>query len=247
MPQRFLRPGVTTSQNFNAVDYQAQSFYIRIITLVDDFGRYEADHRLLRSHAFPLGGLNGADIPLKTIAALCEQLSASNLVQFYTAEDGKEYLQVHRWQERARADKSKYPPFDSKCCQRDSKCEPPSSSSSPSSSPSPAGGRQRSLRFTAVKHGLYPREYDALVADAEEEIKKIKSNSANYERKLKPEAAELVESIKARGESHRIDEVLKREDVWERQAMKPQAVADLRAWKDRITEINAARKGLQCT
>ena len=53
MPQRFLRPGITTSRRWNSLDWDSQSFYIRLLTLVDDYGRFDADPQLLKSYAFP--------------------------------------------------------------------------------------------------------------------------------------------------------------------------------------------------
>jgi uncharacterized phage protein (TIGR02220 family) len=124
-------------------DFFTQSLYIRLLTLVDDFGRYEANARLLRSHAFPLGAPDGSDIELKAIVSSCEQMFTNQLVEFYECA-GKEYLQIVRWQERPRSERSKCPAFDNSCkqmfsnvfkCSRDdSKCSPPSSSSSSSSS-----------------------------------------------------------------------------------------------------------------
>ncbi len=142
MPQRFLRPGLTTSQRFNSASWHAQIFYVRILTLVDDFGRYDAEPRLLRSHAFPFGDPTGKEIPVKTVENICKQLSVNALIAFYQDKDGKKYLQVLRWQERPRAEKSKYPPLDNTCEQmfaNDSKCSLPS----PSSSPLPLHPRQR--------------------------------------------------------------------------------------------------------
>lgn len=141
MPQRFLRPGITTSKRFNRIDWITQSFFTRLLTLVDDYGRFEADHQLLRSLAFPLGDPSGAEIPLTTIANICQQLLSARMVLFYSADDGKEYLQLSKWQERARSE-SRYPDpkkevlttFDNKCLQM----LPPSPSPSPSSSPAPA-------------------------------------------------------------------------------------------------------------
>lgn len=153
MPQRFLRPGITTSKKFNRLDWITQSFFIRIITLVDDFGRYEADVFLLRSHCFPRGGPNGEDISCEQVAALRQHLLSSEMVDFYTAPDGKEYLQVLQWQERARAEKSKYPEFDNKCCRLDSKCSPPSPSPSPSptSSSSPSSSSAIAHKGSALE------------------------------------------------------------------------------------------------
>jgi len=135
MPQRFLRPGITTSKRWNRCGWLSQAFYVRLLTLVDDFGRYDADFQLLRSHAFPFGDAKGKDVAPKVVELACRELSANHLVTFYTDGDGKETLQIQRWQERPRAIKSKYEPFDNKCLQMftdDNKCSPPSSSSSPS-------------------------------------------------------------------------------------------------------------------
>lgn len=138
MPQRFLRPGITTSKRWNRCDYFSQTFYMRLITLVDDYGRYEADPELLRSHAFPFGSPNGETVDLQTIVSGLQTLVHKELILTYEI-NGKGYLQLSRWQEHARS-KSKYPepPKADQLQTIDNICSPPSSSSSPSSSPSPA-------------------------------------------------------------------------------------------------------------
>lgn len=86
------------------MSWLAQSFYVRLLTLVDDYGRYEADASLLRSHAFPLR----EDIRAPQVQKLCLELQANQLANFYNVE-GKQYLQLTNWTERARAPVSKYP------------------------------------------------------------------------------------------------------------------------------------------
>src|ERR1700743_3450707 len=108
MPQRFLRAGITSSRKWNSLDWFTQSFYIRLITIVDDFGRFEADSLVLRGLCFPLGDANTDAIQLTTIVSSCQQMFAKHLVEFYIC-NGKEYLQITNWQERARSEKSKYP------------------------------------------------------------------------------------------------------------------------------------------
>lgn len=137
MPQRFLKPGITTSLKWNACTWMAQSFYIRLLTLVDDYGRYEAHPRLLRSLAFPLS----EDLRTEQVLALMKELQAQQLAHFYKAGE-KEYLQLTGWSERARAETSRYPEYDNTCEQMFSdvvkSCGilPPSPSPSPPSSPS---------------------------------------------------------------------------------------------------------------
>ncbi len=110
MPQRFLRPGIRTSERFNSVSFKAQTLFIKLLTLVDDFGRYDGRPAVICGDCFSVwNDLNQADAvnPQET-AALCQQLSASKLVEFYESE-GKKTLQVTQWQERARSETSKWP------------------------------------------------------------------------------------------------------------------------------------------
>lgn len=160
MPQRFLRPGITASRKWNSTDWFTQSFYIRLITLVDDFGRFEADSLVLRGLCFPLGDFFTEPVPLKTIVSSCEQMFAKGLVDFYKSE-GKEYLQITNWKEHARSEKSKYPDNDNTCEQMFSdviKCSLPKSSPSPSSKSSPSSAAAHpsieEVMLAASKTGL---------------------------------------------------------------------------------------------
>jgi hypothetical protein len=118
------------------LDWDAQSFYIRLLTVVDDYGRYDADHELLRSFCFPIR----SDVTVRAVANMCVQLSEAKLATFYKDDEGKEFLQLTKWQERARSH-SKFPgPSDNNCQQvfvTVDKCTPPKPSPSPSPSPSP--------------------------------------------------------------------------------------------------------------
>jgi hypothetical protein len=134
MPVRFLRPGLTTSEKWNALDWMAQSFYVRLITLVDDYGRYEGNPQLLKSHAFPLS----EDVKVQTIVSMCKQLSEHGLAVFYKTQLGKIFLQLTNWQEKPRSE-PRYQALTEDCEQLfaiASKCSPSSPSPSPSPSPS---------------------------------------------------------------------------------------------------------------
>lgn len=150
MPQRFLRPGLTSSRSFNSVDFFSQTLFVRLITLVDDYGRYDAHTKLLCSHAFPL-----SEITCEQMLSACEQLQQAGLV-FFFRKNGKEYLQLSKWIEKPRS-ASKYEAFTDDCEQmfaNDNKCSSPSSSSSPqpSSSPSPFA-RKWPEAADVVQHG----------------------------------------------------------------------------------------------
>jgi hypothetical protein len=104
MPQRFLRPGITTSDGWNSVSFPAQSLFVRILTLVDDWGRYDGRVAVLHGQCFALR----SDIKPQQTAAFRSELHNAGLIQVYTA-DGKDYVQVTKWQERARGTHSKFP------------------------------------------------------------------------------------------------------------------------------------------
>ncbi len=104
MPQRFLRPGITTSDRWNSVSFGAESLYIRLLTLVDDFGRYDARIPIIHGQCFALR----TDVTPQQTAGFRSELVKHHLIEVYIV-DGKEYLQFTKWQERARSERSKFP------------------------------------------------------------------------------------------------------------------------------------------
>lgn len=140
MPQRFLRPGIRTSPRWNAVSHRAARLYVAILTLVDDYGRYDGRPSVLWADAFAVWNdqnPQSAISPQET-AADCQHLAAEKLLEFYEV-DGRVYLQVVQWEEKPR-NKSKWPsptsserlPMAADSCRN----LPPSSSSSPAPAPS---------------------------------------------------------------------------------------------------------------
>lgn len=142
MPQRFLRPGITTSDAWNAVSFEAQSFYVRILTLVDDFGRYDGRVAILHGQCFALR----PDVTVKRTAALRCELHDAILIQVYES-DGKEFIQVERWNERARSEKSKFPDVPP----RQESAGIRSGKTLPSSSPSPLHPRSNAIASTQLR------------------------------------------------------------------------------------------------
>ena len=134
MPARFLRPAIRQSKRWNRVPYIAQSLYIRLLTLVDDFARYDADTELLRSETFPYGDPDGNQHDLLAIDGALLALADKNMLVLYEV-DGHRYLQLTRWQERKRSN-SKWPkPPKEVVCEHlttgDNICTPPTPSPSP--------------------------------------------------------------------------------------------------------------------
>lgn len=103
MPQRFLRPGITTSQPWNDCSFEAQSLFIRLLTVVDDYGRYDGRAAVIRGQCFPLR----EDVTSQRIEQLLDELNERGMTEIYTVDD-KLYVRLLKWQERARG-ASKYP------------------------------------------------------------------------------------------------------------------------------------------
>lgn len=77
---------------------------MRLIMKVDDFGRFHAAPKLLRSLLFPIrDGIRDADI-VRWLAE-CE---SAGLIRVYTSKDAKPLLQIEKFQQRSRAERSKY-------------------------------------------------------------------------------------------------------------------------------------------
>lgn len=103
MPNRILRDW-TDSEPVNALSWQAECLFIRLIMKADDYGRFHANPRLLKSLLFPLkDGLRDADIA-RWIAE-CEK---SGLLRVYTIGD-KPFIEIGKFGQRTRATKSRFP------------------------------------------------------------------------------------------------------------------------------------------
>lgn len=142
MAGRFLRDSILTSKRVDALSAPAEVFYRRLISVVDDYGRVEADPLLLRVWCFPLRVDRTREADIVRWLTECE---TADLIALYVV-DGKKYLQLHRLGE-PRAKKSKCPPppnlraSESICAQMKANVTdaPPSSSitTSPSVTTSP--------------------------------------------------------------------------------------------------------------
>jgi len=81
MPNRILRDWID-SEVVNSLSWQAEIVFTRLLMKVDDYGRFPANPRLLRSLLFPLrDGLRDADITRCLVE--CEK---AGLIAIYNIE-----------------------------------------------------------------------------------------------------------------------------------------------------------------
>jgi hypothetical protein len=109
MPNRLIRPGILTSPRVDALSCGAEVFYRRLMSAVDDYGRLDADWRVLRAQLFPLReGIT--EIQIEAWLGECAQLLPGEddpLVQVYFV-GRKRYLEISNFGQRVRAE-SKFP------------------------------------------------------------------------------------------------------------------------------------------
>lgn len=106
MPNRIVREGILTSEAVNSLNWAEEVFYRRLLSVVDDFGRYFAAPKLLRAACYPLHIDKVSDSDIGKWLSACETAA---LVRVYPATDGKRYLEVQNFKQQQRAKESKYP------------------------------------------------------------------------------------------------------------------------------------------
>ena len=112
VPNRILREGILTSERIEALNWAEEVFYRRLMSVVDDFGRYYARPSLLRAACYPLLLTKVSDSDIEKWLSACENAA---LVRVYVALDTKRYLQLLDFKQQVRATVSKYPPMPSEC------------------------------------------------------------------------------------------------------------------------------------
>jgi hypothetical protein len=106
MPDRVVRAGILTSDRVNELSWASEVFYRRLMSVTDDYGRYDARPSILRAELFALK-LDRVSEP--DIVKWLNECSKAGLVRIYTVNN-KAYLEIQDFNQRLRAMKSKYPP-----------------------------------------------------------------------------------------------------------------------------------------
>lgn len=105
MPKRLIRDW-TDSEKFEALSAEAERLFVRLIQKADDFGRFHANPKLMKSACFPLA----EDLRANTVAAWLTELSDRHLVFCYTSGTGQ-YLAIINYRQRLKKESTpKFPP-----------------------------------------------------------------------------------------------------------------------------------------
>jgi len=99
MPNRIIREGILTSDKVNELSPEAEVFYRRLLSKVDDHGTFDGRPAVLRASLYPLRlDTVSADKCLQLLAECCD----AELVVAYE-NDGKPYIQALNTQWVARS------------------------------------------------------------------------------------------------------------------------------------------------
>lgn len=109
MPTRMLREGILDSDRVNRLDDEEEVFYRRLMSIVDDYGRFEAQRAKLRARLYPLKLDSKSENRVGDLLLACVR---ERLVLVYAA-NGKAFLQLLNFAQQTRS-KSKCPPPDDK-------------------------------------------------------------------------------------------------------------------------------------
>lgn len=107
MPSRYIREDYLTSEHVDALDVHSERFFFRLFLVVDDFGRTDANLKILRSKCYPLKD----DIRTTDISRFLDTVEKAGLIHLYTVA-GKRYLEILRFNQsrsNCRSAKSKFP------------------------------------------------------------------------------------------------------------------------------------------
>jgi len=104
MPNRMLRDW-TDSYAVNELDAGGERLFTRLIMKADDYGRFHADPRLIRSACFPLKD-EVRDTDISRWLAACQK---AGLIRCYAGPLGREYLEIVGFNQRLRLKKPRFP------------------------------------------------------------------------------------------------------------------------------------------
>lgn len=110
MPNRMIRDSCRTSATLDTLSPEAERLFWRLVTVADDYGRFEADPRVLLAQAFPLKV--GTWKPAQ-VARWFDELVQAGILHPYQA-GGKALAAFVTWDkhQRVRAKQSKFAPPD---------------------------------------------------------------------------------------------------------------------------------------
>lgn len=98
MPSRIIRDGILTSERVNTLNWEAEVFYRRLMSVADDYGLYDARPAILRASLYPLQLDKMSECNIQRCLAACEK---AGLILLYSQE-GKSYLMIRSFNQQGK-------------------------------------------------------------------------------------------------------------------------------------------------
>lgn len=112
MPNRIVRDGILFSVAISKLTPHAELLYRKLMSVVDDYGRfYAAPTAILISSCYPL---QVGSVTSEEIECWLRELEQNDLLEIYTVE-GKATLEIRKFNQRRRANTSKFPTNPNNC------------------------------------------------------------------------------------------------------------------------------------
>lgn len=166
MPDRIVRQNILTSDRVNSLSWAAEVFYRRLMSVTDDYGRYEARPSILRAFMYPLKLTKVTD---KDVSNWLDECANADLILIYCVGN-KEYLEIHNYGQRLRLMRSKYPsPSEDSGCQQktaDVSNLPPETKRRESESETESEKKRKEVRAHSV-----PTVKNSFVIPTQEEVR----------------------------------------------------------------------------
>lgn len=98
MPERIIRPGILSSEVVNDLSWPEEIFYRRLMSVVDDYGRFDGRDSILRANLYPLRLDHVSESDVRKWKAGCAN---AGVVRLYSV-DSKPFIEVLKFDQRMR-------------------------------------------------------------------------------------------------------------------------------------------------
>ena len=232
MPNRVIREGFLDSDKINSLSEKEQNFFIRIMLLVDDFGKFDARPNLLSSRCYPVSDTRQTDV-----SKMLTKLKEVGLIIIYTVSQ-KQYLQVLSFNQRTRIMKSKYPdPVDdshlSDTCLTDDGLNPIQSKPKPKPKPKPK--RNQIENSDEILFNTFRNKYPGTKKGNDTEFENFCKKHNNWKEILPQLLPFLEEQIKNR-------DILRGQGLFVPEWKHLQTWINQKAWEETITIPKGKKK-----
>lgn len=130
MPNRVIREGLLDSDRIGRLTAEEERFYVRLLLVADDFGRFDGRLSVIKSRCFPILD----SISLTMVRAWLSKCQDAGLVKIYEVS-GKPYLELIDYNQRLRQKRPRYPGPMNGNCQHDAANGRPESESETNPNP----------------------------------------------------------------------------------------------------------------